>query len=100
MGISIKDMKGRRPKNSRHLVDKKERSLNSSQCKLQYRQDHALPIAQAMISAALEHNVDSKLTKKERHGHFVMSRKMFQVKLAYRFCGRFPAALIIAAISP
>src|SRR2546421_13067460 len=60
----IKNMKGRRPKNSKHLVDKKGRSLSSSQCKLKYRQDHALPIAQATIGAALEHNVDSKSTNK------------------------------------
>jgi hypothetical protein len=44
----------------KHLVNKKGRSLNSSQCKFKYRQDHALLIAQATISAALEHNVDSK----------------------------------------
>jgi len=101
MGIvASKTRKDAGQKNSKHLVDKKGRSLNSSQCKLKYRQDHALPIAQVTIGAALEHNVDSKSTKKERYGHFVMSQKMFPVKLAYRFCGCFPAALIIAAISP
>jgi hypothetical protein len=61
----IKDMKGRRPKNSKDLVDEKGRSLNSSRCKLKYRQDHALRIAQPTISAALEHNVDSKLLRKD-----------------------------------